>query len=178
MTGTDGHVHLPPGSGLAVATGLASLNGQPETAFVPVPGATIVLPSAGTYDVWADVHGGMVANEPPTDETIFARLFNVTAGAGVPNSETAVVALTNWADDPPDPDTPNAIAHHAESTASLRMPITVTGPTTIRVEAYHEVGGNFGASGSLAHGATLSAVGTYPGEPEKGVTRVGFIKLN
>jgi hypothetical protein len=191
MSGTHGHIDLPepveppPVFGIAFATGTLSLAGVPQTTganqvnALPVPGCEIALPSAGTYDVWADAHGGLIGNEPPTDETLYARLWNVTTNALVPGSETAIVALTNWSDDPPGgpTDSPTDVKHHAEGTGSVRVPITVPGPTTIRLEAYHFVGGNIGTPADLQYGATLSGVGSDPAANDKGVTRLGFIKI-
>lgn len=178
MTGTDAHYEPPPVFGFAVSD-TVTLNGTGDAIKLPVPGAVINLPSAGTYDVWADIHGGLVATEPPTDEQIQAELWNMSAGpaAPIPGSQTQVVALTNWNDDPAGGpvDAPVDVHHTAQATASLRMPITVTGPTTIQLHAWHLVGHNFNTPGDPTYGATLSAVGS---DAISGATRIGYLKLN
>lgn len=166
MTGTDGHVHPQPVSGQAVATGVASVVGLDEVTWVPVPGATITVPGAGTYDLWADAHGGIVASTPPVDEVVFARLFNVTAGTAIAETETEVTravypetSSTSW-------------GVGSGGTAAIRWAVTVTGPTTFRLEASHDVGGNSGGAGP---GGDVSGVGSDGG---RGLTRIGYVKIN
>jgi hypothetical protein len=171
----------PPVAGVAIATGTANLNGIAEDTWVPVPGTDLVLPEAGTYIVWGDARGGMIANEPPTDEELYGRLFDVTAGVMVPNTDTAITALTVWADDPVGGpvDEPIDVKHSAQGTGSMQTIYTVAGPTTIRMEGRHEVGGNIEApvgSDPFLYAATLSGVGTQG--PDKGQSRVGFYKIS
>lgn len=164
MTGTDAHYHRPAVYGQAVATGTVSLVGVSSTDWLPVPGAQITLPGAGTYEVWADVHGGIVASEPPVDESLIARIYDVTAGAAIPETVTPIVTLTY----------PEAVSTDwgvaTEATAPIRWIIQATGPKDLRIEAAHNVGPNSNGTGP---GAGASGVGG----DFRGQTRIGFVRL-
>lgn len=164
MTGTDAHYHRPPVYGQATATGIVSLVGVSNTDWLPVPGAQITLPAAGTYEIWADVHGGIVASDPPVDESLTGRIYDVTAGAEIPETLTPIVTLTH-----PEPvSTDWGVA--TQATAAIRWIIQVTGPTVLRLEAAHNVGPNSNGAGP---GAGASGVGG----DFRGQTRIGFVRL-
>jgi hypothetical protein len=92
-----------------------------------------------------------------------------------------ITALTVWNDDPaggPE-DTPLDVKHSAQGTGSAHVIYTVAGPTTIRMEGRHEVGGNIEApvgSDPFLYAATLSGVGTQG--PGQGQSRIGFYKIS
>lgn len=108
--------------------GIAHLNTQvnlPNGVWTDVP-LQVVLPHAGTYDLDADVRGRLAVT-PAANSFITARLWNVTAGAEVPLSERQVYQII-------DLNTGTAQAGGNE-TAPIEEQITVSGPTTIMLQA-------------------------------------------
>jgi hypothetical protein len=97
--------------------------------YVPLAGMQVTLPEAGTYRLEADVRAA-IGGTPPLNAFITARLFNVTAGTPLPDSARIVIQANVQVSG-------NDFAE--QSTIPITEEITVTGPTTIRVEATHIV---------------------------------------
>lgn len=140
---------LTPVSGEAFGTGLgggADLQPVASGTWVTT-GAQVVLPEAGTYDLSADFYSHINATTPWA-VAIDARLFNVTTNAAVPGASRRV-QFGNIND--PGGGTVMAL----QNAGSLNTRITVSGPTTIRLEgARTHVGFNDSTQAALA-GARL-----------------------
>lgn len=123
------HAAAGPARPVRPAThGIVHLNTQvnlPRGVWTNVP-LQVVLPKAGTYELDADVRGRL-AGSPALNTFITARLWNVTAGAEVPQSERIVYQIIDL----------NAGAAQAggNATAPINELITVSGPTTIALQA-------------------------------------------
>jgi hypothetical protein len=104
---------------------LATQVNLPRGVWTDVP-LQVVLPKAGTYELDADVRGRL-AGSPAVNTYITARLWNVTAGAEVPQSERLVYQVIDL----------NAGTAQAggNATAPISELVTVTGPTTIALQA-------------------------------------------
>ncbi|MEV0354091.1 hypothetical protein AB0H88_50830 [Nonomuraea sp. NPDC050680] len=127
--------HLFAFSGIAYLP--ANVDLQPTASGTWVnTGLQVTLPSAGTYALDLDVRARL-QGVPPVNTYMVARLWNVASGAALPNSERILSQLI---------DTTSAgagiIAKNTTSPISER--ITVTGPTTIRLQAQRT--NAFGAS--------------------------------
>ena len=110
------------------ARGIAHLNTQvdlPAGVWTDVP-VQVVLPRAGTYELDANVRGRL-SGVPSVNTYITARLWDVTAGAEVPQSERLVYQIIDG----------NAGDAQAggNATAPISELIRVTGPTTIGLQA-------------------------------------------
>jgi len=108
--------------------GIAHLGTQvslPPGVWTNIP-VQVFLPTAGTYDLDANVRGRL-AGIPSVNTFITARLWNATAGAEVPQSERLVYQVIDG----------NAGTAQAggNATAPIDELITVTGPTTIVLQA-------------------------------------------
>ncbi|MGA5202802.1 hypothetical protein [Streptomyces variegatus] len=125
MTGTAGSLRLTPPTGQA--SGVVGLDAVAANTWTPVPGAQLVLPGAGLYEVAADVQGSIGGTGSYSNAIIDARLYDVTAGASVPLAERRVILLTNHATDP--------VLRSIQANATAAAFYVVAGPTTIRVEA-------------------------------------------
>ncbi|MGW4420497.1 hypothetical protein [Streptosporangium sp. NPDC004631] len=90
-------------------------------------GLQVTLPVAGTYALDLNVRARLQAG-PPVNTYMVARLWNVTSGTVVPNSERILSQLIDYT-----AAGAGAIAKNTTSPISER--ITVTGPTTIRLQA-------------------------------------------
>ena len=89
-------------------------------------GLQVTLPNPGTYALDANVQGRIWGN-PPVNVVIFARLFDVDAGTVLPRSTRLVDHLVdNNAGD---------ASIGIRMTAPISERITVTAPTTIRLQA-------------------------------------------
>lgn len=97
----------------------------PSNAWINTP-LEVNLPRAGTYALDADVRGRL-AGVPPLNTYVSARLWNVTAGAEVPESARLVYQII-------DHNQGGALAG-GNQTAPISELIKVTGPTTIRLQA-------------------------------------------
>ncbi|TYB41829.1 hypothetical protein [Actinomadura chibensis] len=95
--------------------------------WTPVSHTTVTLRKRGTYEVTQQVRGQFgTARNRSTRAWIISRVFNVTAG--VPVKESNLLVVTS-ADHSP------AVSRDYGTTASGRAFIDVDGPTTIRLEA-------------------------------------------
>ncbi|MEU1365186.1 hypothetical protein ABZ454_03530 [Streptomyces sp. NPDC005803] len=110
------------------ATGIEHLRTQvdlPAGAWTNTP-LEVTLPKAGTYELDADVRGRL-QGVPPINLFITARLWNVTTGTAVADSERLVNQIID------------SNAGDAElgdnQTAPISELISVTQPTTIRLQA-------------------------------------------
>ncbi len=113
----------PPAS-----NGIAKLHANinlPPGAWTDTP-LEVTLPRRGTYELNADVRGRLIGTAP-VNSYIVARLWNVTAGAAVPESERLIYQVINL----------NRGGGEAagNATAPIHELITVTGPTRIRLQA-------------------------------------------
>ena len=97
----------------------------PTSVWTTVP-VQVVLPRAGTYELDADVRGRL-SGTPSVNTYITARLWNVTTGTAVPDSERLVYQIIDG----------NAGTAQAggNATAPIDELVTVTRPTTITVQA-------------------------------------------
>lgn len=134
--------------GQAVAT-TTNLNAIPSGTWVEVTNAQITLPQAGTYMISADVITS-VDTSSGGNTSISARLFNVTDGTMVPNTLRILSQSINYAS--------------GNHTAPVTTYITVTGPTTIRLEAQK----------NIVSGTPTAHVFS---NPVAGLTTLGFHKL-
>lgn len=87
MTGTSASMRLIE-RGFAVLPAVFDLQPTASGAWSDT-GLQVVLPAAGTYQLDATVRGAIAA-VAPCNVYVTARLFDVTAGAAVPNSEVIV----------------------------------------------------------------------------------------
>jgi hypothetical protein len=124
VTGTAGSLTIR-GSGFAVLQAPVDL--QPTASGVWVDsGLSVALPAAGLYELDATVRAGLNA-DAGTNTWIRAHLFDVTAGADVPDSEVLVHQLITTAGTGP--------MNGGNDSAPILVMYTVPGPTTIRLEA-------------------------------------------
>lgn len=98
-----------------------------DDTYGPVAGSALVIPSAGVWAVTM-VARGVLSFSGIAGTFIVARIWNVTAGAVVANSETFVVQVrqnvAGAGETTGDNDTATTLVH-----------VTTTGPTTLRMEA-------------------------------------------
>jgi hypothetical protein len=110
------------GSGIAVLNTIVDL---PPGVWTGTP-LEVTLPRSGTYELDADVRGRL-AGIPPVNTYITARLWDVTSGAEVPQSERLVYQIID--------DNPGDAQAGGNQTAPISELIKVTGPTTIMLQA-------------------------------------------
>jgi hypothetical protein len=108
--------------GIAVLSTIVNL---PPGAWTSTP-LEVTLPRAGTYELDADVRGRL-AGTPAINTYITARLWNVTAGAEVPQSERLVYQIIDL--------NPGTAPAGGNQTAPISELIKVTGRTTIQLQA-------------------------------------------
>ena len=133
MAGTSGSISLR-GSGLAVLPAAVDL--QPSASGVWVDtGVSVSLPTAGLYELDATVRAVLSA-AAGTNTWVRAHLYDVTAGADVPNSEVLVHQLITTVGTGP--------MDGGSDSAPILVPYAVTGPSVIRLEAARH--NSFGAS--------------------------------
>jgi hypothetical protein len=125
MTGTAASVRLIPQSGQA--SGVVGLDAAAANTWTPVPGAQLVLPEAGLYEVTADVQGSIGGTGSFSNAIIDARLYDVTAGAAVPLAERRVILLTDHSAE--------AVLRSIQANATAAALYQVSGLRTLRVEA-------------------------------------------
>ncbi|TMR06547.1 hypothetical protein ETD83_04230 [Actinomadura soli] len=95
--------------------------------WTPVTHTTVTLKKRGTYEVTQQVRGQFVtARNRSTHAWIISRVFNLTAGVPVKESNLLVATSANH---------PPAINRDYGTTASGRAFIDIDRPTTIRLEA-------------------------------------------
>lgn len=112
-------------------SGIATLHANvdlPPGAWTDTP-LEVTLPRRGTYELDADVRGRLIGTAP-IDSYIVARLWNVTAGTAVPESERLVYQIINR--------NPGGGEAGGNATAPISELITVTGPTRIRLQAQED----------------------------------------
>lgn len=137
MPGTAGGYTRPSESGIAVLPGNITLQPQASGAWVDTT-LEVILPSAGVYNLDAVVRANLSGNTP-VNTFIVARLFDVTAGAVVPNSETMVhqigVSIS--------PAT-SSLNDGSNQEGTINTRYVTTGPRTIHLQAQRT--NNAGAS--------------------------------
>lgn len=110
--------------------GIAYLNTQvnlPNGVWTAVP-VQVVLPRAGVYDLDADVRGRL-SGVPSVNAYITARLWDVTTGSAVPQSERLVYQIIDG--------NPGTAQAGGNATAPISEVISVNRPTTISLQAVH-----------------------------------------
>lgn len=124
MTGTVGSISIR-GSGFAVLPANVNLLTVASGVYVDI-GLSLALPAAGTYHLDATVRAVLGTMTTGENAWIVARLFDVTAGATVPNSEVIAIqiavgggtsqTLLSW-----NASTPIQIAYPVTSARTVRM---------------------------------------------------------
>ncbi|MFJ9447837.1 hypothetical protein ACIRRH_39305 [Kitasatospora sp. NPDC101235] len=107
--------------------GIAHLNtpvNLPNGVWTDAP-LEVTLPRAGTYELDADVRGRL-AGAPSINTFITARLWDVTSGTAVAESERLVNQIIDL--------NPGAAQAGGNATAPISELIQVNGPTTIRLQ--------------------------------------------
>lgn len=127
MSGTNAGVFRIPEYGFAALPANVNLNAAASGTFVAT-GLALTLPSAGSYNLDATVR--MVLGTMTTGEGahIVARLYDVTAGAVVPDSEVLAHQLNVTAGT-------SATLLTWNRAAAILVPYTVPGARMIRLEA-------------------------------------------
>ncbi|MFE3146567.1 hypothetical protein ACFXJ6_07875 [Streptomyces sp. NPDC059218] len=153
MGGTSGSLSPVPALpvyGRVWATGNLDLVTPASGVWLPVPGCEITLSEPGTYEVTAESEGSInLLGTSGQGVVISVRLYNTNAGAVVPNGPRIMVSNSNNA-------AAGAVANGAHATHGYE--VTVTSPTTLRLEAQRVTGGGTPTSftGVLAGGTTLA----------------------
>lgn len=98
-----------------------------DNTYGPVTGSALAIPSSGVWAVTM-VARGVLSFSGTAGTFIVARIFNVTSGSAVPNTETFVTQVRQ------------NIAGASQTTgdndtSTMLTYLTVTGPTTLRMEA-------------------------------------------
>lgn len=122
----------PPEPVLGQAAATANLDLLPAAsgAWLPVPGAEITLPEAGIYELDYSAAGAVnIIGPAGGGAVVSARLFDTTASAEVPMSNTRVAGAALG----------SASSTSVQGAGSRRVFVTVTGPTTIRLEGMKAV---------------------------------------
>lgn len=140
MSGTSGAYTPPPVYGETTAGGVADLQAVPSDTWVTT-GLEVTLPTGGTYTVSADVYSD-INGTTPWAVAVNARLFDVTAGAPVPDALRRI-QYDNVNDG-------GGSVLEFQNAGSLNAFVAVTGPTTIRLEGMRQhVGFNDSTLSSL-----------------------------
>ncbi|MYX39036.1 MULTISPECIES: hypothetical protein [unclassified Streptomyces] len=113
-------------------------------------GTQVVLPEAGTYALSADLYSHVAATTPWA-VAINARLFNVAAGALVPGTNRRI--QFGNINDPG-----GGTVMSLQTAGSLSAFLTVTGPTTIRVDGNRQHVGFNDSSQAILGGPRLGFV--------------------
>ncbi|MEV5047352.1 hypothetical protein AB0N20_22620 [Streptomyces griseoincarnatus] len=120
---------LTPQFGQAPSSGNLDLADTADGAWLPVPGAQVQLPEPGTYEVAYAAAGELnLWSQAQVGVGVLARLFNVTDGVPVPRAEGFIAFGARQ--------TTGATYGSATKAAF----ITVTSPTTIRLEGTRTAG--------------------------------------
>ncbi|KAA9379615.1 hypothetical protein F5972_08135 [Microbispora cellulosiformans] len=126
MTGTAASVNTRA-SGFAALPAGVDLTSTASGAWIDL-GLSLALPAAGTYHLDAVVRGNLGRMGTGENALITARLWDVTAGAIVPNSEAIVVQISEFAPGA-------ATALQWNSSTAISVEYKPTSPRTIRLEA-------------------------------------------
>lgn len=126
MNGTAGSIEIR-GSGFAVLPAPVDLMRSASGVFVDT-GLSLALPAAGSYHLDAVVRGTIGWMTQGENAFVGARLFDVTAGAVVPDSGAIVVQIAEY------PGTA-ATGLGWNSSGAISIEYAVTSPRTIRLEA-------------------------------------------
>lgn len=121
-----------------------------DGAYTAVPGLTATIPSAGTWEVIADVsasvHVDFAVPTPPASGTniirVFQRLYNTNTNSPVAGSDRAVIGIGS--------NQPGRFAATGEGTGHSY--VTVTGPTTFQVYVLRTV--------TQVSGSTVTVINT------------------
>jgi hypothetical protein len=140
MTGTASALRPTPVFGEAVMPpGSTNLSpGTTASGQYVSTGVQVVLPEPGTYELEADVRTAIAV--PSGNQWISARLFNVTAGTAVPNTERLITQGS----------TNGTMGVQKNETGPLHAFLTVTAPTTVRLEGAR--------SDSIANASTSASI--------------------
>ena len=134
MSGTAGSIRLTEHGFAALPVVTVDLQPTPSGTWVNT-GLQLVLPRAGAYQLDATVRSSLTAASP-VNTFIVVRLFDVTAGAVVPDSESIVQQISVTA-------TAGVVSHGYNNTAPIQVEYTVPAVRTVRLEA-----ARFNASGA------------------------------
>ncbi|MFD8509711.1 hypothetical protein ACFV27_00995 [Streptomyces antimycoticus] len=126
MTGTAASIDTRA-SGFAALPGGVNLTSTASGAWIDL-GLSLALPASGTYHLDAIVRGNIGRMGTGENALITARLWDVTTGAIVPNSEAIVVQISEFAPGA-------ATALQWNSSAAISVEYKATSPRTIRLEA-------------------------------------------
>lgn len=110
-------------------------------AWTALPGTDVMLAEPGVYHLDATFRG-QIAGTPPAHLYIVGRLWDVTAAAVVPWSETWVAQINQQVAAP---------GYSVDSTGSAHVPYAVAGPSTIRMQVFYTQ-----ATGSAVQARALS----------------------
>ncbi|MFI7467430.1 hypothetical protein [Nonomuraea sp. NPDC049646] len=126
MTGTAASLDIRA-TGFAVLPSGVDLMPGASGAWVDIA-LSLALPAAGTYHLDAVVRGNIGRMTTGENAYIGARLWDVTAGVVVPNSEAIVVQIAEFAGGGP-------TALQWNGSAAISVEYAVTSPRTIRLQA-------------------------------------------
>ncbi|KQW11421.1 hypothetical protein [Streptomyces sp. Root369] len=125
MTGTAASLDTR-GSGFAALPAGVDLTSAASNAWVDL-GLSLALPTAGTYHLDAVVRGNIGRMSTAENALIKARLWDVTAGAVVPDSVAIVVQIAEFAGGA-------ATALQWNGSAAISVEYKPTSPSTVRLE--------------------------------------------
>ncbi|MEU0181415.1 hypothetical protein ABZ312_09520 [Streptomyces sp. NPDC006207] len=120
-------------------------------------GLTVVLPEAGVYEVTATVRSSIArgAVTTPFAVNISARLFNLTGGNAIPNTDYTVQQVNEAS--------PSSGQTTQVALSTFHKFVTATGPTTIGIQANR----------NTINGAAVNVTAIQTGN-----TRLGFTKIS
>jgi hypothetical protein len=142
VTGTSAALRLIE-HGFAVLQANVDLQPSASGTWVAT-GLTVALPAAGTYQLDATIRAAMTAVSP-ANVYVVARLYDVTAGAPIPGSETMVHQINIGSP------SGATLSQGTNNGAPVQIAYTVPGPRTIRVEA-----ARYNSQGATATAAIIS----------------------
>ncbi|MGW2074267.1 hypothetical protein ACWCPK_38525 [Streptomyces sp. NPDC001953] len=129
MAGTAGGYSAPRAAAPTVLRGTFTVPDTATGANFADTGLSITLPGAGTWKVTAEVHGTL-SGTGPGGTALTARLFNVTAGTAVADSNRMVIHRTE----------PATGAYTIQATGSVSGLVTTAEATVVRLEALKATG--------------------------------------
>jgi hypothetical protein len=129
MTGTAASVEIRS-SGFAVLPAPMNLMSAASGVFVDTA-LSLVLPTAGTYHLDAVVRGNVGRMTAGENAFVGARLFDVTSGTVVPNSEAIVVQISEYGGT-----AATGLAWNGSTAISVEY--AVTSARTIRLQAVRQ----------------------------------------
>ncbi|MGY5034370.1 hypothetical protein ACWC9U_26635 [Streptomyces sp. 900116325] len=120
-------------------------------------GLTVVLPEAGVYEVTATVRSSIArgASTAPFAVNISARLFNLTGGNAIPNTDYTVQQVNEAS--------PSSGQTTQVALSTFHKFVTVTGPTTLGIQANRN---------------TINGTAVNVTAIQTGNTRLGFKKVS